>query len=141
MEVTHPKIALDLDLTEELARLINFTAQVAVAIRLNSAYSPPSKNNPNTPIDVMWLSDSLHNFNSLGDAVVRRNKNAILRACISLERNYAWFVSPDVTGCKGIPHETFARYSDLVNLNEAVEIFSRIRVKVEESLSGSPTDG
>src|SRR5579859_6522911 len=50
--------ATDSGLDQELGKLLAFVGHVAIAIRMNSAYSSQSQANPNAPYDVMWLADA-----------------------------------------------------------------------------------
>lgn len=77
-----------INLTCELARLLNFTAAVATAIRMYSAYNP-SEQHLNAPEDLMWLSDCLHNLDMLGRAVVEEKPANIVFACDVLLTTYA----------------------------------------------------
>jgi hypothetical protein len=119
---------MKLDLTVELGRLLNFTAQVAVAIRMYSAYNQSRGPQPNAAEDLMWLSDSLHNFSALGTAVQGGNPDNIIFACDMLSRSYKAYqeVFPNSTR-QAKP--TFERNANRVSLNEAIAIFEQIRLK------------
>lgn len=52
-----------------LCELFGYISEIALAIRMNSAYSRFSQNNVFKDHDVMWLSDALHNFNMISDAI------------------------------------------------------------------------
>lgn len=118
-----------LDLTPELTRLLNFTASVAIAIRMNSAYNSQSAHSPNTPHDVMWLADSLHNFDMLGRAIESGEATNIEFACDQLLRAYESYTRTD-TGLKSEPNATFERNAQRVTLKEAQDIFRDIKTKV-----------
>lgn len=117
------------DLSSELARLLNFTADVAVAIRMYSAYNQGGQRHEDAPNDLMWLSDCLHNFNMLGRAVQGDRPAGILFACDMLLKSYKGYqeIHP---GSTRQPKPTFERNSPQVDLKEAMAIFGEIRAKV-----------
>lgn len=132
-----------LNLTKELSQLLIYVGNVAIAIRMNSAYNGDSIHNPNTPYDVMWLSDSLHNFDVLGEAIEQGNPEKIDRACgkiLFLINNQYTKILPEFVGqLKGNPPETFERYNRYVDLNKAAEILNRIREKVSSLIKAKYT--
>lgn len=119
---------MKIDLTAELGKLLEFTAKVAVAIRMYSAYNRIGERQEDAPMDLMWLSDSLHNFSILGTAVQEGNPANIISACDMLSRSYKSYqeIHPHSTR-QAKP--TFERNADRVNLNEAIAIFEQIRLK------------
>lgn len=114
------------DFTEELARLAICTANTAIAIRLNSPYAPMSKDNPNTPYYVMELSDSLHNFDQLGRAIIAKNIDQIIQSCEFLISDYTGFLNDGNEQLK-----------DLLNQNrhfkpkEFIAVFQDIKAKAK----------
>lgn len=119
---------MKIDLTAELGKLLNFTAQVAVAIRMYSAYNQSRDPQEDDAMDLMWLSDSLHNFSILGTAVQGGDPTNIIFACDMLSRSYKSYqeIHPHSTR-QAKP--TFERNASRVNLNEAVAIFEQIKLK------------
>lgn len=126
---------LEIDLTDELARLLSYTAGVAIAIRLNSAYrSDYKEQNPQHGYDVMWLADSLHNFDMLARAIQESNSAEIARACDMLLSFYAMYTHGPTEGNKGDPQGSFARHARYANLDEALAVFKAIKAKVTPRL-------
>ncbi|MEM8519525.1 hypothetical protein [Janthinobacterium sp. CAN_S7] len=124
-----PNYKLKVDLSTELARLLNFTATVAIAIRMYSAYNSSGARHEDAPNDLMWLSDSLHNFDMLGNAILAGIPENILFACDSLIKALQSYqeVFP---GSTRQAKPTFERNSQRVELKEAIAIFTDIRAKV-----------
>lgn len=120
---------MKVDLTTELARLLNFTARIAIAIRMYSAYNQSSAHHEDAPNDLMWLSDSLHNFGMLGNAILAGIPQNIIVACDSLLKTFHSYqeVFP---GSTRQAKPTFERNAHRVELKEAMAIFTDIRVKV-----------
>lgn len=52
-----------------IGKLLSFISEVAITLRMNSSYCGASNNNEHTSDNVRWLSDMLHNLNSIGDAL------------------------------------------------------------------------
>jgi hypothetical protein len=119
---------MKIDLTAELGKLLQFTAQVAVAIRMYSAYNRMGFQQEDAPMDLMWLSDSLHNFGILGIAVQEGNPANIISACDMLSRSYKGYQEMHPNSTRQAK-PTFERNANRVNLNEAIAIFEQIRVK------------
>ena len=120
---------MKVDLTTELARLLNFTARIAIAIRMYSAYNQNAAHHDDAPNDLMWLSDSLHNFDMLGNAILAGIPENIIVACDSLLRAFHSYQEV-IPGSTRQAKPTFERNAHLVNLKEAMAIFTNIRVKV-----------
>lgn len=118
----------NIDLTKELGELLGFVANMATAIRMNSAYSPI--NLENRAVDVMWLADSLHNFDSISLAVLEGQPEHIHSMTTSLISTYKWYMNPtNVDSYRGNPNDTFERWKHLVSLEKGVEILQIIADK------------
>lgn len=134
---------VQLDLTEELGLLLIYIADVATAIRLHSAYTggnpygalpvelyptevPPQQQSLN---DVMWLSDSLHNFDRLGRAIQEQSTTKIVAACDMLIQQYQELYIVGKNGLKSDPKTTFDLHAHLVPLADAIAIFETIKSK------------
>ena len=117
----------EFNFTEELARLSICTAKTAIAIRLNSAYAPLSKDDPNTPYYVMELSDSLHNFDQLGRAIIEKDVAQIIQSCEHLIWDYKRFLREDNEKIKELLQEN--RH---FNPQETIAVFQDIKVKTEQ---------
>lgn len=117
---------MHLNLTTELAQFLNFTSKVATAIRMYSAYNQgDSERQQHAPLDVMLLSDSLHNLDMLASAIQGGHAPQIVSACDALVSMY--------TGYLG--EATFER-NRRVALPEGIAIFSAIREKVLQTAEG-----
>lgn len=125
-----------LNLTRELARLLSYTADVAIAIRLNSPYSGQyDLRNPQHGYDVLWLADSLHNFDSLGNAIQEGNPSNIASACDRLLQIYQMYTEGSFGSVKGDPKAAFERASNCFLLKDGMSIFLDIRTKVTPFVS------
>lgn len=126
-----------LNLTIELARLLNFTADVAVAIRMYSAYNQGDLGNTKqfAPHDVMWLSDCLHNFGMLGDAILSGDLTRIHFACDQLSSHYRDYLSKDQGQRPSRP--SFERNRERFSLHEGIEIFEAIRRNADRQTDGN----
>lgn len=123
---------MQIDVTHELGRLLVFIADVATAIRTNSLYAGDyeSRDPHEVGLDVMWLSDSLHCFDRLGQALQSGDGKAIEAASEGLFGYYGMFIDgADGKGLKGDPKGTFERYGHLCNANEARAALEAIRLK------------
>lgn len=130
----------------ELGRLLVYIADVATAIRTNSAYNEGHcyQNRENLALDVMWLSDSLHCLDRLGRALLGAPESEIIEACDSLIGYYRLFTEgPDAgTGkLKGDPKASIERYEGLFSPQEAIDIFSAIRDKTQAAGNTVTADG
>lgn len=119
--------------TPELGHLLCFTAEVATAIRLYSAYNQCDIDDIKqfAPEDVLWLSDCLHNFGVLGEAVSGGDVEQINFACdmlINAYRNYSVdkeYYRPS--------RPSFERNANRFLLQEGIEIFEAIRRKAGQA--------
>lgn len=57
------------ELNKKLGELLIFISDVAVSVRMNTAYNGSSIDNKDTPRAAMWLVDMLHNFKGIGFAL------------------------------------------------------------------------
>jgi len=121
-----------LNFTSELCQLLEFTSNVAIAIRMNSAYHKESMCDPETPHNVLWLSDCLHNFSYLSDAINLNDTEKIIIACDNLLQNYKWYYENHLYEQYGHDSKTiFERYSQRVELKDAMKIFEQIKSTVK----------
>lgn len=117
------------DLTEELAKLLNFAAHVATAIRRHSAYNPEAARQAQAPVDVMWLSDCLHNFSMLGHAILKGTPHDILVSCDAHLCMYESYLEAH-PNAEPQALATFERNVGPARLSEAMDVFREIRAKV-----------
>ena len=120
--------SLEIDFTDELAELLEFSAQVAAAIRKNTPYhSTYTAKNPDHAQDVMWLAECLHNFDMLARTIREANLESIVFVCDMLIRMYERYAKKD-----SVQKAVFARY---IQLDSACSIFHRIKRQAQECLA------
>lgn len=124
---------MTIDLTNELARLLKFTADVATAIRMYSAYNQGGTIHEDAPTDLMWLSDCLHNFDMLAHAILAGNANNIDAACEMLLKVYERYQVESLHYTRQ-SKPTFDRNAARLSLRDAIAIFIDIRAKVAPHL-------
>lgn len=128
---------MQLNFTPELALLMKFTGETATAIRMYSAYSGGSPSNYlRVPYDrdreaeeLMFLSDALHHFSTLGSALQETDPARVVQACDMLLNNFAYYDSEFPGSCARQAKPTFDRWRAFVDINMAREAFSAIRSK------------
>ena len=109
---------------EALGEFLNYVSRVAVAIRLNSAYRQGAENTY-SKYDVMWLSDSLHNLNMLGNAL--QGKQDLEWSVDRLINTYKAYLG-DGEGMVSNPKETYSRYQPLdIGPERAIAILENIK--------------
>ena len=115
--------------TPELGRLLRFTAEVATAIRLYSAYNQCDIDNIKqfAQEDILWLSDCLHNFGLLGETVSGGDVVQINFACDMLIKSYRSY-STDNKNYRP-SRLSFERNANRFSLQEGIAIFEAIRRK------------
>ena len=113
----------------EQAKLLSFVAKMAVAIRMNSPYSAVHQDCSTAPTDVMWLADSLHNFDVLGRAIEAGKSDGITFACNHLIEMYEDYLQDGNPSRPNPARASFSRWGHLVDLGEALEIFQAIKAK------------
>lgn len=123
------------NLTQELARLSCFTAKVATAIRMYSAYNQSDVDNTKqfAQEDTLWLSDCLHSFAMLGNAVLSGDAKQIDFACDVLSDEYREYLSVDRPGYRP-SCASFERNAKRFSLQEGIDIFESIKGKVSVSI-------
>ncbi|HEY5800116.1 MAG TPA: hypothetical protein VIT92_07840 [Burkholderiaceae bacterium] len=114
------------ELQAELAKLLQYVAGVATAIRMNSMYSPEYRATATSSRDVMWLSESLYNFDQLGRAILIGDREVIGAACDHLIQVYARYKT-DTSGHDS--KATFDRYSAYFSLDDALDLIRAIKTK------------
>lgn len=134
-----------LNFTSELALLMEFTGETATAIRMYSAYSGGSPSSylhvpydkDRELLDLMFLSDSLHHFSSLGRALQKPDPARIVEICDGLLHSFLCYDTerPEFGTRQAKP--TFERWKDFVNLTVAREALSSIRDKAAAALAAS----
>lgn len=110
----------------ELCDLLGYVSKVALAIHTMSAY----RNDPKStdPYDLLWLSDSLHNFGMLANAIRSNDTEQIISACDRLENYFLAYNSRGATeqmSWKSFPGESFERHHIL--LQEPIDILRRLK--------------
>jgi hypothetical protein len=118
------------NLTPELARLVEFSGKVAAAIGVCSAYALKSDNGdrPRQREDLIWLSDALHRLQALGAYIGHGSADQIVHACDGLIATYQGYQASDPTSKKA--RECFERHAQRFSVEEGIAIFAAIRSKV-----------
>ena len=123
--------SLEIDFTDELAELLEFTARVAIAIRRNTPYnSGYNTKNPDHAQDVMWLAEGLHNFDMLACAIREANLASIVFACDMLLTMYQGYTEPN-----SVQKAVFDRHRAHFQLEKAVAVFKRIKAQAQALLA------
>ncbi|MEJ6059301.1 hypothetical protein [Aliivibrio salmonicida] len=68
-----------------LGELITFTSKVAMTIRMNSSYNQRPNQEALMSLNVMWLSDMLHNLWKLGGALQSSDTSEVIAAIEYME--------------------------------------------------------
>lgn len=63
-----------------MGKLLSYISEVSMTLRMNSSYCSYSLRNENTPRNVMWLSDMLHNLWGIGEAMQSQDSDLISEA-------------------------------------------------------------
>lgn len=112
------------NLVQELGRLLDYVSLVGAAIRLNSPYDPRYRANAQSEVDVMWLSDMLHDLDMLGRALQSGVVPRVESVCDQLIFKYERYRDEDGSwNCAG----TFERWSGRVDIDAGIEIFRAIK--------------
>ncbi|MBV0882184.1 hypothetical protein KTQ42_23190 [Noviherbaspirillum sp. L7-7A] len=125
-----PVEPIAVNLTPELARLIEFSGKVAAAIGVCSAYALRSDNGdrPRQREDLMWLSDALHRLQALGAYIGHGSADQIVHACDGLITTYQGYRAKDAKSQKA--RECFERHAQRFSIDDGLAIFADIRMKV-----------
>jgi hypothetical protein len=122
------------NITKELGKVMEYVAKTATAIRMHSAYrrqgSMPEE--PTAQFDLLWLSDSLHNFDYLGSAIQSGQSETVVQACDELIEMYKRY-GVDSSGFDS--KAAFERAQEYgISLDEMVDVFISIRSKAIASV-------
>ncbi|MFL6716812.1 MAG: hypothetical protein ACJ8G3_10685 [Burkholderiaceae bacterium] len=125
-----PVEPIAVNLTAELARLVEFSGKVAAAIGVCSAYAlrSDSGDRPRQREDLMWLSDALHRLQALGAYIGHGSADQIVHACDGLIATYQGYRAKDPKSQKA--NECFERHAQRFSVDDGVAIFAAIRTKV-----------
>lgn len=128
------------DITSEMARLFIHVSRVATAIRMTSAYGSDStfKDPKLIPYDVLWLSDSLHNFDGLGRTIGQGDLAGISVQCSFLLGRYGEY-QPTEQNQHLSSRNSFERYSRFCNPQEVVELLTAIKQKADTAMEAAHT--
>jgi len=118
------------NLTAELARLVEFSGKVAGAIGVCSAYAlrSDSGDRPRQREDLMWLSDALHRLQVLGTYIGHGSADQIVHACDGLIATYQGYRAKEPKSQKA--SECFERHAQRFSVDDGIAIFAAIRSKV-----------
>lgn len=126
--------------TWEAGRLLCYVGRVATAIRMNTPYSGAyDPRAPHHADDVMWLADSLHHFERLGQALQVSDLQAIEDTCNDLLSIYSDYESR-AAGVRPDPAATFERQTTF-RLNEGRAILLAIRDEARQWRTGGSANG
>lgn len=86
--------------------------------------------------DLMWITDTIHNFDSLAEAINSGNLEQINQTCDRFLKYFDSIKNPEEfshSHSKGSPVETFSkdRIKGLINLNTAVNAIQSIKLKTK----------
>ncbi len=115
------------DFSYELASLLEHSARTAIAIRQHSAHLHSAGNSepPESQCDLLWLADSLHNFDALGQAIIEQNPDRVVFACDLLITVYKRYGSE-----KNSSKNTFERAKKYdISLTQVLGILDQIKTK------------
>ena len=117
-----------LDISAEIGTLFEHVARVAKTIRHYSAYNrghqapEPSK----ARYDLLWLSDCLHSFDQIGQALAQGSVSALKTACRELLSMYEAYPR-DGSGYNS--RDTFRRLANEVPLTDVINAMKSIMEK------------
>lgn len=125
-----PVEPIAVNLTPELARLVEFSGKVAAAIGVCSAYAlrSDSGDRPRQREDLIWLSDALHRSQALGAYIGHGSAEQIVHACDGLIATYRGYRAGDPKSQKA--SDCFERHAQRFSIDDGIEIFVAIRNKV-----------
>lgn len=124
-----------LDLSSELADLVGFMSDVAIAIRMNTPYNGEfDLRNPTHAEDNLWLADCLHNFGGLAWALKKGDAAKLIDACSSVRRSLERYLEDLEPGCRRGAKEAFARNERRFSLATGITILDSIRMKAQRLL-------
>lgn len=118
---------MKLNFTQEFTEFLEFVGTVATSIRMNSAYSEC-----HDPHDVMWLSESLHDFTMLTEAITKDDFQKISKEAASLIGTYTWYKNGG-GDCKSDPKGSFQKYRT-IDLDKGIAIFQSIKDKADHEI-------
>jgi S-formylglutathione hydrolase FrmB len=136
---------MELNFTAELAQLLKFTGETAIAIRMYSAYSGGSPASylglPHDPareaVDLMFLADALHHFTDLGYVLEEGKPEEVQRVCDRVLREFESYDAhrPEFGARQAKP--TFDAWKGRVPLAEARTALAAIRGKAAAALASA----
>ncbi|EGD20703.1 hypothetical protein XGA_0609, partial [Xanthomonas hortorum ATCC 19865] len=107
---------MGINYTDELASLVLFTGTTALAIRQYSAYRADTTLASRTVArDVMWLSDSMHNFEAIGRSVLQANHAHVAFMAGLLAEQFQEHLQTDPSDPES-PAAAFQRHTQYVDL-------------------------
>jgi len=84
------------NITLILGEVLTLISNIAQTIRMSSNYCPDAKRNPQCGEAVMWLSDSIHNLEYIGESLSSGNLDRIKDAVIE-QAKYWEFNKDNIT--------------------------------------------
>lgn len=119
------------DIHQEIGKILIFTSETAVALRLFGAYGN-RKRSPEDLNHILWLSDVLHNFHFLGIALKNNNPSEMQKGCQKLLADIDQYVKGGESGqFASNPMATFEKSK--VDLNNLIHPLRGILQKVSST--------
>ncbi|MEN9187127.1 hypothetical protein WH216_14985 [Xanthomonas perforans] len=119
---------MGINYTDELANLVRFTGNTALAIRQYCAYSADATPASRAPCDVMWLSDSLHNFEAIGRSVLQANHAHVAFMAGLLAEQFQEHLQTDPSDPES-PAAAFKRNARYVDLHAIIATLLNLQAK------------
>ncbi|ENV65177.1 MULTISPECIES: hypothetical protein [Acinetobacter] len=85
--------------------------------------------------DLMWITDTIHNFSSLANAISSGNPEHINKTCDHFISYFNWLMDHNQhtqKGTKGNPAETFSKdkFRELIEIERAINAINSIKSKL-----------
>lgn len=133
---------MQIDFSTDLAKLMIFTGETAKAIRMYSAYSGGSPSDylrrsaspEQESVELMFLSDALHHFSSIGIAIQTGDTNHIANTAEGVLQAFADYDNERFRPRWGKP--TFDAWAQTVRLDDAKEAIANIRDRAAATAAG-----
>ena len=120
---------MGINYTDELASLVLFTGTTALAIRQYSAYRADTTLASRTVArDVMWLSDSMHNFEAIGRNVLQANHAHVAFMAGLLAEQFQEHLQTDPSDPES-PAAAFQRHTQYVDLHAVIVTLLNLQAK------------
>ncbi|MBV6791711.1 MULTISPECIES: hypothetical protein [Xanthomonas] len=119
---------MGINYTDELASLVLFAGNTALAIRQYSAYSADATHASRAARDFRWLSDSLHNFEAIGRSVLQANHAHVAFMAGLLAEQFQKHLQTDPSDPES-PAAAFKRNARYVDLHAVIATLLNLQAK------------